>query len=94
MVFEHDNVNHEFRALVQDKIATLKYRVSLSPIWDCYSTYVPPEIRGHHVGQKLVQYALDQAKRNHFRIIPTCPFVKHFIDNHPEYEPLTYKTLI
>jgi predicted GNAT family acetyltransferase len=53
---------------------------------DFHHTYVPEELRGQGVAEKLVRHALDDAKRQGFRVIPSCPYVKRFVERHPEYQ--------
>lgn len=77
----HDKVNHQFTAIVDDKVAVLKY--SISPdgkALDYYSTFVPPELRGRNIGQAIVKFALDYAEENGYHVIPSCPFVERFIN--------------
>jgi predicted GNAT family acetyltransferase len=77
----HDKVNHQFTAVVNDKVAVLKY--SISPdrkTLDYYSTFVPPELRGRNIGQEIVKFALDYAEENGYQVIPSCPFVERFIN--------------
>lgn len=49
-------------------------------------TIVPKELNGKGVGSKLVKYILDYAEQNHLKVRPDCPFVKAYIDKHPEYQ--------
>jgi predicted GNAT family acetyltransferase len=46
---------------------------------------VPDALRGRSVGQALVQRAVDDARREGFRIIPLCPFAKSQFQRHPEW---------
>jgi predicted GNAT family acetyltransferase len=48
-------------------------------------TEVPDALRGRSVGQALVQRAVDDARREGFRIIPLCPFAKSQFQRHPEW---------
>ncbi len=43
---------------------------------------------GKGVGSKLVQGALDQVRAAGLKLIPQCPFVKAWIDKHPDYADL------
>lgn len=43
---------------------------------------------GHGVGSVLARYALDDVKAKGGMIIPICPFIRAFVDKHPEYESL------
>ena len=55
---------------------------------DFRSTYVDPSLRGHGVGEKLVRQALDWAREEGLKVIPTCWFVDTVVRRHPEYEIL------
>ncbi|MCA0175868.1 MAG: N-acetyltransferase [Proteobacteria bacterium] len=49
-------------------------------------TIVPQALAGRGVGGQLVKYILDYAADNHLKVRPDCPFVKAYIDKHPEYQ--------
>ena len=46
-------------------------------------TEVPPALRGRHVGEALVEAALQAARSAGLRIIAVCPFVKAYLRRHP-----------
>ncbi|HET9843656.1 MAG TPA: GNAT family N-acetyltransferase [Gammaproteobacteria bacterium] len=84
----HDETNHQFIATVNGDQAYLAYTVSSNEVLDFRSTFVPVKLRGQHIGQDIVEYALEYAKTNQFKIIPTCSFVRWIIRNNPQYEDL------
>lgn len=91
LTMRHDEKNKEFIVVVEGQVAALKYRVLPGrEVLDYYSTFVPPEIRGHNIGRELVKFALDYAKDKQHQVIPSCPFVRHFIDEHPDYKTLIF----
>ena len=47
-------------------------------------TEVPPEFEGKGVGSGLVRFAIDDARRRGLRVIATCPFVRSYVESHPE----------
>jgi len=47
-------------------------------------TYVPNAMRGRGVGGKLVQAFLDDAKKDGFKVMPLCPFVRAHSQKHPD----------
>jgi predicted GNAT family acetyltransferase len=53
-----------------------------------FHTEVDPGRRGKGLGGALVQGALDDVRRNGRAIVARCPFVAHFVDEHPEYRDL------
>lgn len=87
VIVEHDKENHQFFTEVEGKTSYLKYTVSPDgKILDYVSTYVPPELRGRQIAGQIVQVALDYAKENKLRVIPTCSFVQAYLESHPEYQ--------
>jgi predicted GNAT family acetyltransferase len=51
-------------------------------------TVVPPELEGRGIAGRLSRHALDDARARGLKVVPRCPFVRAFIDHHPEYEDL------
>lgn len=53
---------------------------------DFRHTFVPEELRGRKVAEKLVGHALNDTMKNGYKFVPTCPYVKSFVEKHPEYQ--------
>lgn len=54
-------------------------------------TEVDPSFEGNGVGSALARFALDQIRDEGVRkALPVCPFIKGWIQRHPEYLPVTY----
>ncbi|EGK07280.1 GNAT family N-acetyltransferase [Psychrobacter sanguinis] len=51
-------------------------------------TIVPSELGGKGVGSALVKHALDYARNEGKKVIPTCSFVASYINKHAEYQDL------
>jgi predicted GNAT family acetyltransferase len=51
-------------------------------------TEVPPELGGKGIGSKLVKGALDQLRAEGLKVIAECPFVKGWVEKHPDYADL------
>lgn len=51
-------------------------------------TSVPADLRGHGVGRRFVAEALDWARRGGQFVIPSCPFVRRYVEDHPEVRDL------
>jgi len=87
---QHDIQNQQFFTIVEEKISVLEYSISSNgKTLDYYRTFVPPELRGQHIGDELVIFALNYAKENGFKVMPSCPFVAAVIKRHPEYKHIT-----
>ncbi|MDO5370313.1 GNAT family N-acetyltransferase [Paracoccus sp. (in: a-proteobacteria)] len=49
-------------------------------------TFVPPEMRGHSVGQALVARAVEDARASGRRLLPLCSFAAAQFRRHPEWQ--------
>jgi len=72
-------------------IAVLNYRPSGDAL-DLVHTEVPASLEGHGYGTALVEAALAHARREHLKVVPTCPFVKAYIERHPDAAALVART--
>jgi len=43
---------------------------------------------GHGLGSRLVRSSLDAARERHLSVVPYCPFVRSYIQQHREYADL------
>ena len=51
-------------------------------------TEVDESCEGRGFGSRLAAAALDDARREGVDVVPLCPFIAHYIEEHPEYEKL------
>lgn len=87
---EHLESENRFVTIIEGHTALLSYsRMKDGKVLNYQHTFVPPELRGRHIGQDIVQFALDYARLNGYKVIPTCPFVRKFIMDHPDYKDVT-----
>jgi predicted GNAT family acetyltransferase len=82
----NDEQNRQFHAEIDGHRAHLDYLPLHDGTLNLIHTEVDPALRGKGMGEAVVRFALDAARRGGFKVIPTCPFVKKFIERHPEYE--------
>ena len=66
--------------------AFLTYRMNGDAMEYLHSE-TPAELRGRGYAGELVKFALDGDRIAGRKVIPTCPFVKSYIEKHPEYAP-------
>lgn len=52
-------------------------------------TEVPPELSGRGIASFLIKYILDDAAAKGLKVKPVCPFVRAYIEKHPEYQANT-----
>jgi hypothetical protein len=83
----NNNAKHRYELAVDGHIAATYYKLADGVITFVH-TEVPPELGGKGIGSKLIQGGLDQVRAAGLKVIAQCPFVKGFIDKHPEYADL------
>jgi uncharacterized protein len=47
-------------------------------------TEVPDELSGQGIGGELARFALDDAHERGLTVVPYCPFVRSWLERHPE----------
>lgn len=87
VVLRHDEAHKRFEAQLGGETAVASYmRVRDTYIFT--HTEVPAAVEGQGVGSQLVRYALEHVRAEGHSVAPLCPFVKGYIERHPEYKPL------
>ncbi|HEY1108965.1 MAG TPA: GNAT family N-acetyltransferase, partial [Opitutaceae bacterium] len=51
-------------------------------------TFVPPALRGRGIAEKLVRTALDYARTEKLKVVPSCSYVALYIERHPDFKSL------
>jgi uncharacterized protein len=51
-------------------------------------TRVEAAFEHHGAGSALARAAMDDARARHRTVVPICPFLVSWLDEHPEYEPI------
>jgi predicted GNAT family acetyltransferase len=72
---------------VDGHIAATYYKIADGVITFIH-TEVPPELGGKGIGSRLIKGALDQVRADGLKVIAECPFVRAYIEKHPEYADL------
>ena len=54
-------------------------------IIDLLHTETDDKFRGHGIAAQLVASTLDSVRQRHLAVLPTCPFVRRWIAEHPAY---------
>ncbi len=55
-------------------------------------TEIDERLQGHGLGDRLIRFALKDARARGLAVLPFCPFVKAFIERHREFEALVPDT--
>jgi hypothetical protein len=85
----HNTAEKRFEIALGDDIAMIEYMLHGNNITFTH-TEVPPAFEGMGIASKIARVALDYARDNEMRVNPLCPFVKLYIERHPEYKPMVW----
>jgi uncharacterized protein len=79
---------HRYEAHMGDQLAGFsEYLVAPGRIIFTH-TKVDPDLEGRGIGSRLVRFELDDVRRRGLKVTPRCPFVRAFIERHPDYQDL------
>jgi predicted GNAT family acetyltransferase len=77
----------QFEIHAEDKVATLAYTEREGKIYLIH-TEVPKPLEGRGYASALAKTALDYAREHQLTVVPFCPFVRAYLQRHPEYSSL------
>ena len=84
----HDNAaRHRFELDLDGFTAFSEYQRA-DGVLTITHTEVPKQLNGRGIGSTLVRGLLDIARAQGMKVRPLCPFVKAYIDRHPDYADL------
>jgi predicted GNAT family acetyltransferase len=84
----HNPAARRYEAEVGGHLAVAEYVLDGNRIIFTH-TFVPPELRGRGIAEKLARTALEEARQQGRRVVPQCSYVAMFIRRNPEFQPLT-----
>jgi len=87
LAVSHDEGAHRFETLVNGQLSICEYELRGNEMVFTH-TFVPSELRGRNIAQKLVQVALHWAQSKQLRVVPACSYVAAFIARRPEFQVL------
>lgn len=83
----HNVPEGRFEAEVEGRLSVADYQLRDGSMVMTH-TFVPPELRGRGLAEKLVRAALEHARAEQLKVVPACSYVEVFIRRHPEFRPL------
>lgn len=75
-----------YHTVVDGNAAEMTYSRASAGLIIIDHTEVPAALRGRKVGERLVQQAVEDARRDKVTIVPLCPFAKAQFNRHPEWQ--------
>jgi len=83
----HEKENERFVIYVEGNEVYVEYKMRNNKI-DLNHTFTHPALRGKGLAAHVVRAALEFAKENNMRVIPTCSYVQSFISKNDGYKEL------
>ncbi len=80
-----DPATHRYLLEVDgEPVGLLAYRIHGNRIALTHAE-IDPAMERRGLGSQLAAFALDDARRRGLDVLPHCPFVKYYVEEHPEY---------
>jgi uncharacterized protein len=79
---------NRFEAVVDGHLCELGFELANGVI-HMNHVQVPKAVGGRGIAAELTRHALDHARAQGWKVVPNCPYVKTWIERHPEYQSLT-----
>ncbi len=84
---QNNEAEQQFEVRVDGLLAVLVYERYDDRIVFLH-TEVPATLEGRGIGSVLARSALEDARARQLWVVPRCPFVRSYIERHPEYRTL------
>lgn len=81
---------HQYELHFEGYMAVITYHLHQGAI-ELEHTVVPEALGGKGIGSAIAKYALEAAIKANVKVIATCPFIKTYIERHPQYQSLVTK---
>jgi len=78
---------NQFEAEIEGSHAKIEYSVQPG-VLSLNHTEVPKELSGKGIASELTERVLLQIELRGLKIIPVCPFIKKYIEKHPEWKSI------
>ena len=83
----HNPAESRYELEVDGQLAMIEYRDADGVRYYTH-TQVPKALEGRGIASLMAKAVLDQARAENLTIVPLCPFVRGYIERHPQYKSL------
>jgi predicted GNAT family acetyltransferase len=84
ILVRHNVPEHRFEVEFAGDLAVAEYELPEGRMVFTH-TFVPPELRGRGIAEKLVRAGLEYARAEKRTVVPLCSYVALFIKRNPEF---------
>ena len=85
--FKINKAAQQFEMEIEGATAFIEFSAKDDKVYLTH-TEVPEALNGKGIGSTLVKKTLQYIKDNQLTVVPSCSFVAHYIDTHPEWHSL------
>lgn len=78
---------NQYEIHIDGHLAKIEYKLKGDRIYLIH-TEVPKELGGRGIGSQIVKSVLEDIKTRGLVLVPLCPFVKAYMERHPEWNEL------
>ena len=83
---------HRYEGRVDGELAAVAEYIRTPELVVFTHTEVLPGHEGRGISSELVRQALDAVRGQRLKVLPLCPFVAGWMQRHPEYGDLEYRS--
>lgn len=83
----HNMDKHRFEASLDGALARVDYRI-VDGAMRLHHTEVPRAFEGRGIAAALVRAAISHARELGLRVVPACPYVRSYMQKHPDTQAL------
>ncbi len=83
----HEPAAQRFVAVTEGQESVVNYQLSGNTMTITH-TGVPTSLRGGGIAGELTAFALEEARKQGWTVVPACSYAAHFLNRHPEYADL------
>jgi predicted GNAT family acetyltransferase len=91
ITIKHDTKTEKFYTVIGGKECTLKYEKVNENLYNLKMMFVPKNLRGQGVAGKIMEYALNYARKNMIKVKPSCGYIEDYIQKNLEHTSLLFK---
>ena len=81
----HNASKQRFEVNIDGQLSVLEYTFKNHRLFLTH-TEVPPALESRGLGTELAHAALEYARQNELTVVAVCPFVREYVNSHPEYQ--------
>lgn len=90
ITIKHDTKTEKFYTIIGGKECTLKYEKVNDNLYNLKMMFVPKNLRGQGIAGKIMEYALNHARKNMIKVKPSCGYIQDYIHKNLEHTSLVF----